>query len=402
MSSPTIARAACAQRLQQLRRAHRWRCCVAMLRWRSSMRIEEHQAEQRAEHVQHPPERIAPAEPVERPARSRGGRCSAAVRRSWTARRAAGTSPARPGRCGRRCPAPGRWTGDSTADTRAATSGNNKSSGGQSHHRDATCRRAHCASGRQARRRGWMPSCCWPTRSAEPRVAGQRMPRSRVDDSQRTTALIERRAAGEPLAYILGLQGFLDPAPARHAGRAGAAAGNRAAGRAGAAPLPAPPPAWWTWAPDPAPSRSRSRASGRTGESRRTDASIEALAVARANAVAPGAGARRVAARQLVRAAGRATLRPHRQQSALHRRGRPGARVARRSAHEPQHGPVAGSGWHGVPARNHPRRAAIIWSAAAGCCSSTAPHRAAKLRVSLSRAASVTYAPIAISPGTSA
>ena len=103
-------------------------------------------------------------------------------------------------------------------------------------------------------------------------------------DLERYLALIERRAQGEPLAYITGVREFwtlqlrvtrdvLVPRPETEL------LVERALGLCRRRPR-----ACWIWAPAPVPSPWRWRPSGRPGRSSATDASTAALAVARDNA----------------------------------------------------------------------------------------------------------------------
>ena len=144
-------------------------------------------------------------------------------------------------------------------------------------------------------------------------------------------ALVARRAAGEPFAYLVGEKRVPRPDAGRRRRGAGAAARHRDAGRLGAElccrrlrELDAPAVldlGTGSGAIALALKHACPRARVWAGER-----SADALAVARANAQRLGAG-RALRARRLVggagRRAGRAGVRPRRQQPALHRRGRP-------------------------------------------------------------------------------
>ncbi len=190
---------------------------------------------------------------------------------------------------------------------------------------------------------------------------------------RRFRELLQRRAYGEPVAYLTGVRDFwslslavtpavLVPRPetellveralALHAGAAARVADLGTGSGAIALALAAERPGWQVVA---------------------TDLSAAALAVARANAARARPGAGRVPPRGLVRAARGGTLRPARQQPAVRGRGRPGAGGARHSSRAPR-SPPARMRWPACACWPAVRRG--ISSAAAGCCSSTAPTRA--------------------------
>ena len=150
---------------------------------------------------------------------------------------------------------------------------------------------------RAATRRSCSPPLAHDARAA----AGARRRARSARGGRALRRACARRAAGVPVAYLLGRREFWSLDFEVTPGRAGAASRNRAVSRARAAagdrargarsPISAPARA---------PSPSRSRTNARTGASRAPTPRRSALAVARRNGERAGAWPRRMAAGRLV------------------------------------------------------------------------------------------------------